>query len=174
MARDERRSRLFLKGQHLLLGYIVALVRDPSDAEDLLHEVGVVALTRPDAPSDPAKFAAWCRGIARNLALHHWRSQRRRAEMPSDAELSLVEQAYAEADASADDWERRRRALAGCFAKLGAHARELLGLRYVDELSADEIARRHRKTGVAIRMKLMRVRRALLRCMDRVLEASVS
>jgi RNA polymerase sigma-70 factor (ECF subfamily) len=170
VARDEGRSRLFLQAQHLLLGYLVALVRDPSDAEDLLQEVGVVALTRADAPTDPAKFAAWCRGIARNLALHHWRAQRRRAAMPSEAVLALVEQAYAEADVHRDAWERRRRALARCFAKLGAHARELLGLRYVDELSADEIARRKRKTGVSIRMKLMRVRRALLRCMDRVLQ----
>lgn len=172
--RREGRSRMFLQQQHLLLGYVFALVGDRSDAEDILQEVGVVALTRAEAPDEPAAFSAWCRGVARNLVLHHWRTKRRRPQAAPEALFDLADQAYAEADQHSDAWERQRRALARCFERLGSHARDLLSWRYVDDLSADEIARRQGKTGVSVRMKLMRIRKALLRCMDRSTEATTS
>src|SRR6185503_6070181 len=74
---QEHIARLFLKHQDLLRAYIRGLLRDPHAADDLFQEVGVRVLSHAHSPEDPGEFVPWCRGIARNMLLHHWRSERR-------------------------------------------------------------------------------------------------
>ena len=85
-----------------------------------------------------------------------------------DHELTeLVDLAFAEAEAEADDWDERRRALLVCLEKLSAPHRELLAARYVREQGAEAIGAQLGRTAVAVRMTLMRVRDALGRCIEK-------
>ncbi|MCG8423002.1 MAG: sigma-70 family RNA polymerase sigma factor [Proteobacteria bacterium] len=52
---------------------------DPALSEDLTQEAFVAAWERLDELREPARFAAWVCGIARNLARHDRRHQRRHA-----------------------------------------------------------------------------------------------
>ncbi len=161
-----QRSRLFLRQQPMLLGFIRSFVYHPQDAEDLLQEVGVVVLTRRETPLSPAEFGPWCRGVARNLILHYRRSHARSRVTVSDALARAVEHAWTEADEERDEWERRRNALAECLGGVDGRSAELLTLRYVDGLTSDAIGERLRLSAAAVRMTLMRVRRALQRCLE--------
>ena len=158
--------RQFLGNEAPLKEYILILVRDPHDADDVFQEVGVRVLGKTDAPSDPQRFAAWCRGIARNLVLHHWRSRRRGRAAYQERFMSAVETAYAEADAGGDDWGDHRIALADCVKKLPELSRKIVEMRYAEGVLSEEIARQLQRTAAAVRMALMRAREGLAECIE--------
>jgi RNA polymerase sigma-70 factor (ECF subfamily) len=163
---DDPRARLYVRHQGTLRAYILAMVRNGADADDLLQEVAVQILTARDPERDPARFGAWSRGVARNVVLHHFRSRQRARERPSERYLALVERAYAEADADQDRWAARQRALAGCLERLGERERELLTLRYLEGVDSEALAAETRRSPSGVRMALLRLRERLLRCVE--------
>jgi RNA polymerase sigma factor (sigma-70 family) len=168
----EARTRLFLQHQEMFFGFLRALVRSRHDAEDLLQELGVRVIAHPEAPLDPAVFPGWCRGVARNLVLHHWRSQRRDRHLP-DKMIAAIDLAYADADTECEMWALRRRALGECLDRLAGKARELVVLTYVNDLSSEQVAQRWNRNAASVRVTLSRVRQALLKCVKRRLEHAV-
>jgi DNA-directed RNA polymerase specialized sigma24 family protein len=105
---NETVVRLFTKHQRMLREFILCLVPDPNDADDLLQEVSVVVLAKSEAPRDCEKFPSWCRGVARNVILHHWRRRRKTMTAPGPRFLESVELAYREGDAREEEMELRR------------------------------------------------------------------
>lgn len=166
--RVEQVVRLFLRHQPVLRAFIYSLVRHPSDTDDLLQDLGVFVLGRADeAPVEPTEFIPWCRAVARNRVMHHWRSHRRFQDVPSERLIELVERAYAETAPAPELVSARQRALAGCMEQLEASMKTMLRLRYVEGLTSEEIGRRMNRSAAAVRMALMRVRDLLTRCLDR-------
>lgn len=165
MAREDV-VRLFMSYQRTLREFILSLVPDPNDADDILQEVSVVVLAKSEPPEDLGKFPGWCRGVARNVALHHWRDRRKTMTPPSTRFLEAVELAYQEGDAREDEMNLRRRALQECLKKLPESSRNLLELRYVRRAPSGEVARTLGQSAAAVRMSLMRVRQALGACIQ--------
>jgi len=153
----------------MLTDYIRCLLRDRPEAEDLFQETGLVVMRHPTGPESEARFAAWCRGIARNLAHERWRAQRR--EVGGDDLWERIDQAYQEADSECETWAGRRAALAQCLEALPRLDRELLRKRYAGRSTADELGKALGATAEAMRMKIMRLRKALARCIERRLAA---
>jgi RNA polymerase sigma-70 factor, ECF subfamily len=151
--------RHFLRNHAQLRSYIQSLVSNQADAADLLQEVGLVILDHQGVPADARQFSAWCRGIARNVVSHHWRSARRHSELfsPADFDSEPPDSGIR----STEDIVASRTALEACLQDLDDHSRLLLTLRYMDGETSGEIARQFRQTPAAIRMKIMRVRDAL-------------
>jgi len=164
MAKEET-VRLFMKHQRMLREFILSLVPDSNDADDILQEVSVVVLAKSDPPQDFQKFPAWCRGVARNVLLHHWRTKRKTLT-PSPRFLEAVEMAYQEGDAREDEMNLRRRALEECLKRLPESSRSLLEMRYVRQVPSQEIARTLGRSATGVRMALVRVRQALGSCIQ--------
>lgn len=166
----EQVTASFLAGRRTLIAYIHWLVRDPHVAEDIFQEVWLKlanALNRGDRVEDQAR---WCRGVARNLVLHHWRDQRD-AKVVADSEfVDLVEAAFDEAEP--DDWSDRRHALAECLQTLPEKSRQLLGLKYESGCSIAAIAITLRQSVDAVTKSLLRLRRALASCVERRVKLS--
>ena len=158
--------KLFMSQQFRLMDYICGLLRDVHAAEDLFQEVSLVVLAMQRIPVDETSFAPWIRGVAKNHALHHWRSQRRRRVVADDRLIALAEQAFDESDDDTDEDFARRRALAGCMEGLGETGRQVLEARYVRDAGAEEIGATLGKTAEAVRMLLMRLRGKLKDCID--------
>jgi len=162
---DSTRSwEQFVRHRPELLRYVHSLISSPEDAADLLQEVGVVVLAHDDdAPSETRAFALWCRGIAHNLALHHWRAVRRYNHVFADwdDDRDGAEAATRAPSLSIEETLADRESLERCVADLDETSRELLRLRYVCGKSSREIARMLRQSPEAVRMKIMRVREAL-------------
>jgi RNA polymerase sigma-70 factor (ECF subfamily) len=156
-------SKWFLQHQYMLMDYIHGLVRNSADAEDLFQEVSVRILELPGLPVPERDFAAWCRGVARNLVLHYWRDRRRRCSVRI---LEAADLAYSEADAGAGEWDSRRLALADCLKELPPASREMLDQRYLQGQTPSEIGKRRNRTAAAVRVWLYRLRRQLQHCID--------
>ena len=117
-------------------------------------------------PIDPGQFPGWCRGVARNVVLHHWRDRKKTVTSPSAGFLEAVELAYQEGDSKEDDMDLRRRALRECLKQLPETSRNLLELRYVRRAPSEEVARTLGRSAAGVRMALMRVRQALSACIE--------
>ncbi len=170
MADDESLSRLFLQHRHMLLSYIHALVRDSNDAEDIFQEVGVRVMKKEQTPADSREFGAWCRGIARNLVMHHWRSKQRSKVVANERLLDVLELAFQEAEPAAELSKQRSIALAECLRLLPDHSRDVINMRYFEGLTSVAIAERLERSSEAVRKMLSRVRAQLEKCIEKRLE----
>lgn len=159
-------SAQFMAERHALLGFIYGMVRDLAAAEDILQEVWLRlanAAERDESIENPGR---WCRGVAKNLILHHWR-ERQAAKVVADSELlDLVEQAMNETE---DPWTERRQALMECIDLLPQRSKQLLHLKYDRGLTFAAMADLLRRTKESLKMALCRMREALLECAERKL-----
>jgi len=144
-----------------LFAYALALVRSRTVAEDLFQDT-YVALTRAVERGDViADLPAWCRGVARNLALRHWQERQRLAHLPTTELLDQIDRAFSE---EADEDEALMKALASCRGSLGASAISLLDLKYVRDLPMRSIAEQTRRSERAVITALARIRQRLMDC----------
>jgi RNA polymerase sigma-70 factor (ECF subfamily) len=169
--REEQFLELFLAHDRRIHGFILALVPNWSDADDLLQETSAVLWRRLDEFEPGTDFAAWAMSIARYQILNYRRRERSRGKCFSDRAFdALAEQATSTA-ASAD---ARRDALEDCLAKLSDRERELVRLRYQPGATTREVADRLGRPLKSVYKTLNRVHEALLLCVRRSLGAGVA
>lgn len=156
-------SARFLAGRDVLFAYLLALVRSRAVAEDLFQDVYLALAAAAERGEDIADLPAWCRGVARNLALRHWREQRRTRAAPSEELVAAIDASFAEDDGGADD-EALHRALAACRQALPERTAALLDLRYVHGLDLEAIAARTGRSAHALAVSIARVKRILMSC----------
>lgn len=168
LEREERFLQLFLAHQRQLLQFLVALVPDWSDAEDLLQETSIAIWRNLDQFEPGTDFGAWTRHIARYEVLNFRRKRGRSRVIFSDA---TVERLAADLAASAmgPHGDARRDALEGCLAKLSAREAELIRLRYQAGASTQAVAGRLGQSVQAVYRSLNKVHGLLLRCVRRTL-----
>src|SRR6188472_4364205 len=126
---DDALRLLYLLFADDLYGCVLAIVRDPHDAEDVTSDV-FTRLTRAlgSYRPGPAPFAAWLLRVGRNAALDHVRAQR---------SIPLAE--VRTPDTAAEDLARERLdALRTALAALPPDQREVMLLRFVAGLSPVE------------------------------------
>lgn len=71
-------GQLYRDHRDAVLGYLVRRVDHPEDAADLLAEVFLVAMRRPDRVPEGAEAKLWLYGVARRLLANHRRGTARR------------------------------------------------------------------------------------------------
>lgn len=69
---------LYRRYEGRLFGFLLRMVRHRQDAEDLFHETFLCVLRSREVTFDQATFATWLFRVARNQALNHLRSARRK------------------------------------------------------------------------------------------------
>jgi RNA polymerase sigma-70 factor (ECF subfamily) len=154
-------SARFLAGRERLFAYVLALVRSRAVAEDIFQDVYLALARAVERDEDIVELSAWCRGVARNLALRHWRECRRSERLPATELLDGIDRAFAE---EGEDDRVLMPALARCRATLAAPALALLELKYVQDLPIRAISERTRRSERAIITALARIRRRLMDC----------
>ncbi len=149
----------------MLHAYVSAMLRDPVLVEDTLSDVVIEIVHSYDRYDKTRPFAAWARGVARRVALTNLR-KRGRVELGVPDEV--LEAFSAALDGLGDQaaLESRKLRLRECLAKLTPANRDLVQLRYFDELRPELIASRvGRKVG-AVYTAFSRIHAALLRCLQ--------
>jgi len=72
-------DQLYLRHERRLFGFILRLLGDRADAEEIFHDVFLSAFKARDVQLEEARFAAWIYRIARNACANKVRSRRRGA-----------------------------------------------------------------------------------------------
>jgi RNA polymerase sigma-70 factor, ECF subfamily len=156
-------DQLIVRYQHRLMRYLLFLTGSREMADDLFQEVWMRVLTRGGQFNGKARFETWLFTIARNLVIDH----RRKRTMSSLDELFEVgsdddrPMAYEVADHEPSPFDRLssvedRKHVAEALLHLDALYREVLVLRFHEELSLDEIAKVTRAPLSTVKSRLYR------------------
>ena len=164
-------ARQFVQHRDMLYGYVFALTRDHNAAEDILQDVGVSILTEAKRGTDPDRFVAWARGLARHRVADHYRrlATRRRHEMPFERFADAVDLAFAEHAPTPEENNSQLQLLRECLDRLTGRARTIIDRCYSGRQSIEEISAALSWTPGSIKVALSRARRALADCVGRKL-----
>jgi RNA polymerase sigma-70 factor (ECF subfamily) len=138
--------------------------------DDLAQEALLISLKKIDEFERDGNFGAWVRQIARRLIANERRKEARRSHILSDHVTDLLlelDEAKVSCALVQHETEEELALLRDCLSKLPQKSRELLHQRYFEELSPSAIGGRLGQSSNQIRQALLRLRRALLVCMDR-------
>jgi len=169
---DMSRGRLFLRlyqaNERRIYGFILALVPDWAQAEDLLQETTMVMWSKFDQFEQGTDFAAWALSIARFRVMNHRKQQRAQRIQFSDEVLQAIAE---QVSAATENVDVRRDALQGCIRKLAEKDQELLRLRYGLDATVKSVAERVGRGMDAVYKSLNRIHVQLLHCIRRTLTA---
>jgi RNA polymerase sigma-70 factor (ECF subfamily) len=154
---------LIVRYQHRLLRYLLYLTANREMAEDLFQEVWMRVLTRGAQFNGKARFETWLFTIARNLVI----DQRRKRTMSSLDELFESggdddrPMTFEVADDQPTPFDRfsnveDRKQIAEALLQLDTVYREVLVLRFHEDLSLDEIAKVTRAPLSTVKSRLYR------------------
>jgi RNA polymerase sigma-70 factor, ECF subfamily len=163
--RDKFLTR-FLRAEADIKAFIGSLVLDPHLRDDVFQEVALALWQQMEAYDPSRSFGAWARGIAANKILQAREKNARFPLVFSPETIRAVLDAFDQTEATAS---RKAEALRDCLKQLPGKSRQLLDLRYEQELKNDEIARRSKSTLDAIYQALSRIRQKLEECIRRKL-----
>jgi RNA polymerase sigma-70 factor (ECF subfamily) len=149
-----------------LMGFILSLVPNWTDAEDLLQQTSVVLWRRFGEFRSGSDFMAWACQVARYHVLNHRRQRSRDRHLFSDEVLDIMAE---EAVTHAEELDSERHALGGCLEKLDPKSRRLLGRCYEPGTAVTRVAEELGRTPNSVYKELNRIRDALLRCIRRTL-----
>ncbi|HEX3244958.1 MAG TPA: sigma-70 family RNA polymerase sigma factor [Chloroflexota bacterium] len=151
-------DELVIMHQNGLYSYVLAMLRDRRDAEEVAQDVFIRAIRAirtqyTDEQIKTLQVRPWLLRIARNLALNRLRARKSRPITDSLGEgVEVADTSTLETAHHADEDERLRRGLE----RLEWQAREWLELRFINDLTYAEIAALKGGTEAAARGKVFR------------------
>ena len=138
-------------------GYLLPRCGSAAVAEDLTAETFMAAITAIRQGTVAEVNVAWLVGVARHKLVDHWRRVAR-----DQRNLAVAEEM---SDSLNDPWEEHldTAVVHAALARLSAHQRAALTLRYLDGLSVSEVAEHLDRSLHATETLLARARTALRR-----------
>jgi len=163
MARSEEFLQLLTKSQSRIYAYILSLVFDPDQADDILQQTNAVMWKQEEKFQLGTNFIAWSFRIAYFQVRDHRRRQQRDRLLFDD---DFLDQLSASAITSDETFERRHRLLRRCLERLPERQRRLIRLRYTTGEHLESIAEKLELNVNAVKQGLFRARNALIRCVE--------
>jgi RNA polymerase sigma-70 factor (ECF subfamily) len=156
-------DELIVRYQHRLLRYLLFLTGNREMAEDLFQEVWMRVLTRGGQFNGKARFETWLFTIARNLVIDHRRKRTMSSldelfetgsddDRPMSVEVADGQPTPFDSFASIEDREH----IATALLQLDTLYREVLVLRFHEELTLEEIAKVTRAPLSTVKSRLYR------------------
>lgn len=160
--------RLYSRHEHEVYGFIVSLVPNWADADEIMQDTCLRLWEQFDKFEPGTNFVAWALTIARYLVLaFRERTGRERAHFS----LAFVEALASETERAQPVIEGRKRALAQCLESLPRSQRQLLTMVYEGDQPINRVAEALGRPAAATYQLISRVRRALFECVNRKLGA---
>jgi RNA polymerase sigma-70 factor (ECF subfamily) len=160
--RKDEFAELLSRHRGRIFSYILALVQNTADAEDVLQQVSLVLWRKFDEYDRQGSFSGWACKTAQFIVLNFMRGRRRsRVFFNEDLVTELAEVRSAIYEREDDDFQV---ALQSCLEKLSRRDRTLLDRCYGETFSIKQAAERIGRPVGSVYQSLGRIRRALLRC----------
>jgi len=164
--RSEQFVLQFLRAEQTLHAFILSIVPNWTDAEEVLQQTSLILWRKFDDYQAGTSFLSWACQIARYEALNHRKKHRRDRHVFSDELIGMM------AEEAADDAERmaaERRALAHCIAKLKDKHQQILKRCYQRGVSIKTIAQEMGQSANSVYKSLDRIRQRLMACVQTTL-----
>jgi len=160
--------RLFLQNQRSLYAYVLTLLPNRADADDVLQETSLIMWDKFDADGPPSDFLAWGRRIAYHKVLDFYKkTQRVRAHLSRIFVERIAQSTSTEAEALRQ--EERRTALAACIEKLPPRDRDLLNRRFAEGATTISTSEQLGRSVDAVYKALAKLRQSLFDCVQKSL-----
>jgi RNA polymerase sigma-70 factor, ECF subfamily len=162
--------RLYLAVQPRLYGFLVSMIPNWSDVDDVLQETVSVMWSKFETFEEGTDFAAWALAIARYRALTYYQSHKKQTICFSEEALEKISD-----EALAANAERENHfveALKTCVSGLQSKDRKMLEMRYEIGASVKDVAARVNENLNTVYKKLNRLHVILLHCIYKNLFSS--
>ncbi len=153
--------REFTQSQRPLYLYILPLVGNSADADEVLQEANLVIWAKWHQFELGSNFLAWGRAIAR---LEVFRHRRNRSHKMTFLDGNLLELVVQRSESVSEKLEVRQAALSKCLGQLRRRDRELIQMRYAPGANGDKVARDLGRPANSVYQSLGRIRRLLMDC----------
>ena len=154
--------------QRQLYLFILFLLPNATDAQDVLQETSLVLWEKFAEYDTERSFFAWARGIAHRKVLKHRERKGRQAALFRNPTLQIL---LRDLEQYGDDERPMLGALDQCLERLNPADRELIKKRYAPGASVQALAATLGRTPNALSQSLRRIRQALLECITRRMTA---
>jgi RNA polymerase sigma-70 factor (ECF subfamily) len=154
--------KLLLAHRSMLLAYINSIVHDAILTEDVFQDTAILILEKREQLPGAQQFPNWARSIARLVAANAVRKVRKMPRGLDESVLNSLEENWREADTVPDP--DTIDALRNCTERLTPRIRQILELRYAQNVSSKEIASRLGQPANTVYVALTRAHRALAEC----------
>ena len=166
-SRDEPMSEAFVQlltaEQLKLLHYIARLLGNPNEAQNVLQETNLVLWRKSNDYCHGTNFSAWARNVAYWQVRAYVRDRQRDRHVFNE---ELVQQ-LAKRDEDEVFEPEMRIALRHCLAEMSSSNLDMLRQRYEGGLTIQDLAVNVGKSPTSVKVGLLRMRRALLKCIER-------
>ncbi len=156
-------ARLWMSAQPVVFAFVRSLVTRFDDAEDIVQQVAVTAAENFDEYEPSRPFNAWAIGIARVMVMRYYGKYQPKHAVLFDSRM--VDRLAGSIQGQHERGHFLSVNLETCIAKLSERAQKMLDLRYVRDLTPNEIADRLGTSSNTVRVGLYRIRQLLKDCM---------
>lgn len=139
-------NELYFRYSQRVFNFLSKKTRNQVESEDLLQKVFIKIHESKHLYKNKYKFEQWLFVIARTQALDHFRSTKRYNDRLKNVELEKL-----------DDHEAPREIDTSRLEGLEADQQELLAMKFIDELSYQEISAQLNKSEVSLRKTVSRM-----------------
>lgn len=162
----EQLAARWTQHQRCVEAFIYSLVADFHQTDDVLQNVAMVVVRKREEYDASQPFLPWALQIAKFEVLKHRRTIARDRHTFGD---SLIDEVLVACQEESADLVERRQAVVDCVRQTSDRHREVLLLRYVQNLQPKQIAEQLHLGGGAARRLLQRARDAVRACIERKL-----
>ena len=163
---NEEFLRVHMPHQRSVFAYILAVLPNFHEAEDVYQEVTIALWKNFERYDGSRPYLPWAFGIARRRVASHFRKKvRHEVCLPFDVIAAIALTIEEEEEGLA----RERAALRECLEKLAVKHREVIRERYEKGLSLKKLAELLDRSVEATNMLLCRIWQKLLECTNRQL-----
>ena len=155
--------QLITKFQGRMFGFLLSLLGDVDQANEVLQETNLVLWRKSDEFQSGSDFKAWSFRVAHFQVMAFRQRQIRDRLVFSD---EVIEQFSRDAAAQDEAYEQRIELLATCIASLSELNRDVLCRFYEQGESLDTIAASLKRTANAVGQMLFRIRKSLIQCVS--------
>lgn len=166
LSRGREFLRLYQANERRIYGFLLTLVPDWAQAEDLMQETTLVLWSKFAEFEPGTDFAAWALCIARYQVMQYRKRRRAQRIQFSDEVLEAIAERVC---ATTENFDVRRDALRDCLGKLTERDQELLRLRYGLDATVKSVAERVGRGIDAVYKALNRIHVQLLHCIRKTL-----
>ena len=154
---------LFVKNQRRIYGYIMTVVPNCNEADDLFQQTSLVLWEKAADFRAEGDFVRWACGVARNVIRNYRVKKRRDRHWFSDEMMARI----ADVRAEKSEWlDRMSAALGACMDELAPFDRELLVLCYEGQRTIRDVSKDLGRTENSVYQRLHRIRVKLLACIE--------